>query len=103
MMTENYCCECDEVVHCVIDVDDFYAHKCGAIKCPNCGSLIMPCNECEERDKCNECPYKNSTVAEAMTEEDFVKWYKENNVEIFELMLNGELGEFYQDIAKNAN
>jgi hypothetical protein len=64
MMTENYCTECDEVVHQVFDDEAFYNHTVGTITCPKCGSIVMPCNECDDHSKCGECPWNgvNGTV-----------------------------------------
>jgi len=33
MMTENFCGECDEVVHALFNTEDFYDHKVGRIRC----------------------------------------------------------------------
>ena len=102
MMTENYCEGCDFVVHQVFNEDEFYDHKVGAIKCPECGTVIMPCNECDvEHQDCENCPWKNSMVSDDMDDEEYLEWYKKNNPEVFKMMLDGELGEEYQEIAKS--
>jgi hypothetical protein len=99
-MLEEYCDECDMVVHQVVDDKDFLDGKIGGIKCPVCGSVVMPCNACYDEDKnCDYCPFKTATPIEAMTDEDHIRWYKENDNKIFEMMKNGELGEFYKEIA----
>ena len=101
-MTENYCDGCDFVVHQVFNKDDFCEHKVGAVKCPECGTVIMPCNECDEESQdCDNCPWKNSVVSDDMSDKEYVEWYKKILPEIFKMMADGELGEGYQEIAKS--
>lgn len=108
MMIENYCEECDNVVHSIVSVHDFYSFKAGRIKCDTCEHSISPCNECWDEKtnahhNCANCPYKNSKVLEPMSDEEYVKWHKEHEPNTFECMVNGEFGEHYQEIAKKIN
>lgn len=108
MVMENYCQECDDVVHSVCNSTDFYDFKVGLIRCPTCGSIIHPCNECLDEngqhyncgENCSTCPWKNAKVLEPMEEEDYVRWHKGHEPQSYELMKNGELGEYYKDLAK---
>lgn len=113
MVTENYCGECDNVVHAVFNIEDFYAFKVGLIRCNACGDgnghIVHPCNECyneetgthyECGENCSTCPWKNAKVTDEMEEEDYVRWHKTNEPKTYELMLSGELGEYYKDLAK---
>lgn len=107
MLMENYCDYCDAVLHTVCDVEEFYAFKVGAIRCNECGGvhghIVMPCNECRDENgnhyNCAECPWKNSKVLDTMSDEEYVKYIKKNEPETFKKMLNGDLGEFYKDLA----
>ena len=99
MMTENYCDECDEVVHAVFDEEDFYGHKVGTIRCPHCGNAIMPCNECEDHSRCGECPWHGVRPTEALSDEAYVRYERDCNPKVFEMFKNGDLGETYQSIA----
>ena len=98
MMTENYCDECDEVVHQVFGERDFYKHKVGRIICPVCGHFVMPCNECNATN-CEDCPWKKSEPTKGMDETEYIVWYKENDPKVFDLMKSGDLGEYFKKIA----
>ena len=101
IMTENYCDECDNVVHQVFNFGDFYNHKVGLVKCPECGTIIKPCNECDDDDKnCLFCPWKNASVSDAISEEEHILWYKENNIGVYEMMKNGDLGDGYKELVE---
>lgn len=101
IMTENYCDDCDDVLHAVFDGFDFFNYKVGRIRC-KCGCIVKPCNECEidHIRSCANCPYDKAKVVDAMTDEEYAKWEKENEPETFALMLKGELGEHYEKVAK---
>lgn len=105
MMTENYCDQCDEVLHAIVDVDDFREFKAGPVVCSSCGHVVMPCNECEaELDgekNCHECPFRDVPPADPIPDEEFVEWHKRNYPDAFSAMLAGEMGEHYEKIAKN--
>lgn len=103
MMTENYCDECDNVVHQIFDVEDFYNYKVGLIRCPECGNIVIPCNECDNNDKCEECPWNNAKVSDAITEVEHILWYKENNKRIYEMMKKGDLGDGYKELIEENN
>jgi hypothetical protein len=99
MMTENYCDGCDNVVHQVFNEEDFYNHKVGLIKCPECGTIIKPCNECDHNN-CVDCPWKSASISEAMSDEEHIHWYKENDKDVYELMKNGDLGLGYKELVE---
>ena len=98
MMTENYCNGCDNVVHQIFNVEDFYNYKVGLIKCPECGTIIKPCNECDNNDNCAECPWNMAKVSDPITDEEHIRWYKENDKKIYEMMKNGDLGDGYKEL-----
>jgi hypothetical protein len=100
MMSENYCDECDNVVHQVFNDEDFYNHKVGLIECPECGHIISPCNECDNNDNCEECPWRKAKISDAMTEEEHIRWYKENNTNVYNMMKSGELGYGYKELVE---
>ena len=100
MMTENYCDGCDNVVHQVFNVEDFYTHKVGLIQCPECGTIIKPCNECDDNSRCADCPWNKAKVSDSMSEEEHILWYKENNMGIYEMMKNGDLGDGYKELVE---
>lgn len=99
-MLEEYCNECDEVVHQIVEEKDFFDGKIGGIRCPKCGEIVMPCNACyDEKKNCDLCPFKSATPIEAMTDEEYVGYYKETKSDVFELMKNGELGDYFKELA----
>lgn len=78
--TENYCGTatggCDNALLAIFDSDEFWAFKVGPVRCPDCGEVNMPCNECfgtsiEDEFGCSNCPWKNARVTDAMTDEEF--------------------------------
>ena len=99
-MTENYCDECDNVVNQVFNDEDFYNHKVGLIKCPECGHIISPCNECDNNDNCEECPWRKAKISDALTEEEHIRWYKENDTNVYNMMKSGELGYRYKELVE---
>ncbi len=69
-LTENFCDECDSVVNAAFDVERFWRHEVGRVRCPTCGAVVAPCNECfgtdiQEKFGCGACPWRSSAVAEA--------------------------------------
>ena len=100
MLTENYCDECYEVVHAVFDMDDFYAHRIGTIRCPNCGHVIMPCNECDDHDGCGDCPWRGVHPEEAMSDEATLRYIRDTTPKMFRYYLDGSMGEAMQKVAK---
>lgn len=98
IITENYCTGCDNIVHQVFNDEDFYNHKVGLIECPECGMLIRPCNECDDNSRCAYCPWNKAKISDAMTEEEHILWYKENDTKIYKMMKNGDLGEGYKEL-----
>ena len=84
ILTENFCPECDEVVHQVFDREDFYRHEVGALYCPKCGHLILPCNECDDHSNCMDCPWsKCAERSTAMSDEAYMR-YLEKGAEVVE-------------------
>ena len=69
MDMENYGDECDWPINTTCDSEDFWAHKVGRVRCPKCGTVVLPCNECAaetplgERD-CGNCPWSNAEILE---------------------------------------
>lgn len=103
-LTENICPVCDKTIHALVDTEDFYEFKVGRVRC-SCGSIVMPCNECpvDHIKSCPTCPYKDAQIVDTMTDEDYVSWNKENDKETYDLMLKGEFGETYKEIANRGN
>lgn len=103
IMTENYCGECDEVVHAAFDLEQLRVAYRGSVRCPNCGHVIPPCNECDfdHVNQCRDCPYLKMPHSEAITDEEFVDWHRRNEPDVFEAMLAGDMGEDYGRIAKD--
>lgn len=99
MLTENYCDECDEVVHAVFDEEDFYAHRIGTVLCPNCGHVIMPCNECENHDECGNCPWRGVHPESAISPEAMLRYIRGRSQEEFRRYLDGAMGDVMQELA----
>ena len=103
MITENYCDSCDGVIHAVFNAEDFYNFKVGRIRC-ECGTVMVPCNECLDENgqhyKCSECPWKNAEIVDAMTDEDYVKWVKDNEPDMFKRFLDLSNGDYYRELAE---
>lgn len=102
MITENFCDDCDDCVHAVFDAKKFYDFKVGRIRC-HCGCVIKPCNECIDENgnhyNCTECPWEKAKIVDAMTDEEYVRWTKENEPSIYALMTTGEMGNLFKKIA----
>lgn len=102
MITENFCDDCDDCVHAVFDAKKFYDFKVGRIRC-HCGCVIKPCNECLDEYgnhyNCTECPWEKAKIVDAMTDEEYVRWTKENEPSIYALMTTGEMGDLFKKIA----
>lgn len=101
ILTENYCDECNEVVHAVFDERDFYAHKIGTIRCPACGHIIMPCNECEDHDACGDCPWSRlheSKASAAMSDEAYIHYLHDCEPKFYKMFRDGEMGDHYAKI-----
>lgn len=103
MITENYCNDCNNVVHAVFNFKDFYDFKFGRIRC-KCGCVIVPCNECIDKNgqhyNCSKCPWKNAEIKDEMTDDEYFKWVKENEPNLFEMFLNGNFGEESKQLAE---
>ncbi len=73
--TENFCDECDSVVNAAFDVERFWRYEVGRVRCPTCGAIVSPCNECFGTDikdsvGCDECPWGASAISDAQTSID---------------------------------
>lgn len=99
IMTENYCDECDDVLHAVFDIDDFESHRLGSIMC-KCGTVVMPCNECEDHGMCGDCPWKDSIPTPAMSDVEYVKWIKENEPSSWEVLKDALNGGKYAEVIR---
>lgn len=100
ILTENYCNECDEVLHQVFDYNDFYAHKVGALICPNCGHVTMPCNECENHNACGHCPWAKAEKSNTMSAEAYMRYLKSYEPRLYKIFKDGENGDYYAEIIK---
>lgn len=99
IMTENYCDECDDVLHAVFDIDDFESHHRGSIMC-KCGTVVMPCNECDDHGMCGDCPWKDSIATPAMSDVEYVKWIKENEPATWEILKDSYNGGVYAEVIR---
>lgn len=98
IMLENYCDECGNEVHTILDKDDFWNHKIGLIRCNECGHIIKPCNECSgEKDfsVCANCPWTNAKIVDCPTDEEYLAWVKKNAPSIYEAYKKEENGFDY--------
>lgn len=71
-ITENYCDNCDSVVHVTFKVAAFWTFRVGRVRCPSCGFVIKPCNECFGTDiedvlGCVKCPWNDSEISDAQS------------------------------------
>lgn len=98
IMTENYCDECDNVLHAVFDIGDFESHRRGSIVC-ECGTVVMPCNECDGNE-CGDCPWRDSIPTPAMTDVEYVKWVKENAPSLYNVLKDPCNGGSYAEIIR---
>lgn len=100
ILIENYCDECDEVLHQVFDEGQFLSHKVGALICPNCGHVTMPCNECENHADCGNCPWANAEKSNTMSDEAYMRYLKSHEPKIYKKFKDGENGDYYAEIIK---
>ena len=100
ILTENYCDECDEVLNQVFDRKAFCSHKVGALICPKCGHITMPCNECEDHDDCGDCPWANAERTMAMSDEAYMRYLKAYKPKLYKLFKSGENGDGYAEVIK---
>lgn len=98
IMTENYCDDCDNVLHAVFDIGDFESHRRGSIIC-ECGTVVMPCNECDGK-LCGDCPWKESIPTPAMTDVEYVKWVKENAPTLYDVLKDPYNGGKYAEVIR---
>lgn len=97
---EDYCDECDEVLHQVFDADQFFSHKVGALICPVCGHVTMPCNECENHDECGNCPWADAEPHEVLSDEAYMRYLKSHYPRVYRKFKNGEMGDYYAEVIK---
>ena len=104
MDTENFCDDCDDVLHAVFNIKDFWGHKVGLIRC-KCGCVVKPCNECGGEDadgnavSCDNCPWVNAKITDAMTDEEYVLWLKDNDKNTFEVYADPKNGyDHYREV-----
>lgn len=100
ILTENYCDECDEVLHQVFGRRAFFAHQVGALICPTCGHVTMPCNECEDHDACDNCPWANAEESNTMSDEAYMRYLKACEPKIYKKFKDGEMGDHYAKVIK---
>ena len=100
ILTENFCPECDEVVHQVFNAEDFFNHKVGLMICPKCGATIQPCNECETHDACGDCPWMKNIMekSKVMSDESYMRYLKAHEPKIYEMFKSGENGNYYDKV-----
>lgn len=100
ILTEDYCDECDEVLNQVFDERQFFSYKVGALICPKCGHVTMPCNECEDHDACGDCPWRKAKATKAMSDEAYMRYLKAHEPKIYKIFKDGENGDYYAEIIK---
>lgn len=100
ILTENYCDNCDEVLNQVFSTKAFYAGKVGALICPKCGHVTMPCNECEDHDACGDCPWEKSERCVAMSDESYIRYLRAYEKDSYNMFKSGENGDYYDKIIK---
>lgn len=106
ILCENYCDECDEMVHTLVNEKDFYDFKVGRIRCPNCGAIIHPCNECLDENgqhydcgiNCKDCPWYKAKIVKPLTDEEYMRYLKDNEPKMYETYKNGKQGDYYNEI-----
>ena len=98
VLTENYCDECDQVLHAAFDRNEFFDHKTGVVECPDCGKRVMPCNECPDHANCDNCPWGNTPSAAGLSDEGYVRFLREHEPKSYETYRNGANGEYYAKI-----
>lgn len=97
IITENYCDECGNQVHATFDKEDFYNFKVGLVRCSECGHIIKPCNECmdvngEGYSSCANCPWTGAKVVDSATNEEYLRFIKENDTSLYEAYKNEDNG-----------
>ena len=100
VLTENYCDECDEMLHQVFFLKAFRDHKVGAVICPKCGHVTMPCNECEDHGDCGNCPWGVSEASAAMSDEAYMRFQKSHEPKIYKKFKDGEMGDHFAKVIK---
>lgn len=100
IITEDFCDECDEVLHQVFARKAFFAHQVGVVICPKCGHATMPCNECENHDACGNCPWTNAEKPNTMSDEAYMRYLKSHEPKIYKKFKDGENGDYYAEIIK---
>lgn len=98
ILTENYCDECDEVLNQVFDKKAFFAGKVGALICPKCGHVMMPCNECEDHDACGDCPWAKADKCVAMSDEAYIRYIRAYEPKTYKMLKSGDNGDYYAKI-----
>ena len=99
ILLEEYCDECDETVHQVFTEKAFLAHKVGRIRCPNCGHVILPCNECGDHDACGDCcPWRHAEIDKPMSDEAYIHYLRDFHPTVYEMFSSGECGDHYKGI-----
>lgn len=98
ILTEDYCTECDEEVHQVFGEKAFLAHQVGRVRCPTCGSIVLPCNECEDNLACDNCPWASASIEKSMSDEAYIRYIRTEEPDLYELFRSGRNGNYYRDI-----
>jgi len=101
MMLENYCDDCDDVLNVVVNAKDFYDFKVGRIRC-KCGCVVKPCNECLDENgqhyNCSKCPWEKAKIVHPMTDEEHIRWVRDNEPKLYKLFLEGKMGDHYKEV-----
>ena len=98
VLLEEYCNECDEVLHQAFSTKAFYNCKVGRLRCPKCGAVMVPCNECEDHDACNNCPWKDAEICDAMSDEAYIHYLRDIHPTVYEMFRSGKCGDYYRGI-----
>ena len=103
LLVEDFCTNCDCTVHAVFDNDGFRRHQTGVVRCPECGAAIMPCNECNDHDSCDKCPWRNVQAETAMSDEAYLRFLRAYEPAVYLKFKCGDHGDWSDLVDKIEN